>query len=153
MVDSGSMDRCWNRATGLFLAAVATLLSALSMGSCRQAENYVGVEVQRGTTDERIDFAKKFASDSRRDWLLRRVKERFPLATDAELSRLYVTWRGTVFTSLRGQGQRTRVYVVVGLRDGSGSSDGELLSYCASEVADAMQTTLDGRSDLFRQPS
>jgi hypothetical protein len=98
----------------------------------------VGVEVRAGTVEERIAAAREFASDARRAWLIGRVKDSFPLVSDRDAEGLYITWKATAFTSLRGRGQSVRVLVIVGSRAPMANVE-DVLSYCASQISAALE--------------
>ena len=125
-----------HRATVSLLLATGTLLT---LQSCGSREKYIGVEIRGGTVAERAAVARELASEPRRDWLIRKVKDRFPVLSDGDTERLYLTWKASVFTSLRGRGQNARVFVIVGSRGTTSANVDEVLAYCGAQIAAALE--------------
>lgn len=125
-----------HRATVSLLLAAGTLLA---LQSCGSRDRYIGVEIRRGTVAERAAVAREFATGPRRDWLIRKVKDRYPVLSDSDTERLYLTWKATVFMSLRGRGQKVRVFVIVGSRGTMTANVDEVLSYCGAQIAVALE--------------
>ena len=116
---------------------VVVSLSCLAMLACMRRDEYVGVEVQGHSVEHRVALAKRATSSKRRDWLIAQLKAQFPSAADEQLARVYLTWRQTTFTSIRGRGETDRVFAIVGI-SGYEKPDAALLAYSANQLEEAL---------------
>jgi len=116
----------------------AAVVLGILCGRRMDARRFTGLEVKGGVNaEERMAFARGFATPERQAWLAGRVKQQFPELSEKQIGALRLGWQSTDYRSMTGKGTWTRVHVVVSVPTSYGAALEPVLKYCAAEIGAA----------------